>query len=63
MAAMPNSKLQRTRYVFEMQFWKRDNRIVRIVVNSLKAVKLPNIFAKISQAPRARRRDSGNHPT
>ena len=31
--------------------------------NSLKAVRLPNIFAEISQAPRARRRDLGSQPT
>ena len=61
MAAMPNSKLQRTRDVFEIQFWKRNKRKVRIVVNSLKAVRLPNIFAELS-APRARRRDLGSHP-
>ena len=60
---MPNGKLQGTREPFERRSYESNNRNVRIRENSLKAVKLPNIFAELSRAPRARRCDLGSHPT
>ena len=60
---IPNGKLQLSRELFESRFCESYNRRIRIGGNSLKALKLPNILAKLSRAPRARRRDLGSHPT